>query len=71
VPDLPVAATVYSSRSVSASFHDAHFIRKVLGLAPAPEFQQWLHNTGIADTLHEPLQVNSADTALRQLVSHV
>jgi ethanolamine ammonia-lyase large subunit len=55
----------------SASFHDAHYIRKVLGLAPAPEFQRWLHNTGIADTLHEPLQVNSAETALRQLVSHV
>lgn len=55
----------------SASFHDAHYIRKVLGLAPAPEFQQWLQNTGIDDTLRQPLQVDSTRTALRQLVSHV
>ena len=26
----------------STSFHDALYVRKVLGLRPAPEFEQWL-----------------------------
>jgi ethanolamine ammonia-lyase large subunit len=26
----------------STSFHDALYIRKMLGLRPAPEFEQWL-----------------------------
>ena len=26
----------------STSFHDALYIRQVLGLRPAPEFEQWL-----------------------------
>lgn len=26
----------------STSFHDAHYLRQVLGLKPAPEFEQWL-----------------------------
>jgi len=31
----------------STSFHDALYLRKVLGLKPAPEFEQWLMNQGI------------------------
>lgn len=31
----------------STSFHDALYIRQVLGLKPAPEFEQWLMNVGI------------------------
>lgn len=31
----------------STSFHDALYVRKVLGLKPAPEFEQWLLNQGI------------------------
>jgi len=31
----------------STSFHDALYIRKVLGLRPAPEFEQWLIKQGI------------------------
>jgi len=33
----------------STSFHDALYLRKVLGLKPAPEFEQWLLNQGIFD----------------------
>jgi len=31
----------------STSFHDAIYLRKVLGLRPAPEFEQWLIKQGI------------------------
>jgi ethanolamine ammonia-lyase large subunit len=33
----------------STSFHDALYIRKILGLRPAPEFEQWLVRQGITD----------------------
>ncbi|MDO8306584.1 ethanolamine ammonia-lyase subunit EutB, partial [Herminiimonas sp.] len=31
----------------STSFHDALYVRQVLGLRAAPEFEQWLHAAGI------------------------
>lgn len=33
----------------STSFHDALYIRRVLGLRPAPEFEEWLIRQGITD----------------------
>ncbi|TDQ11538.1 ethanolamine ammonia-lyase subunit EutB [Pedobacter metabolipauper] len=33
----------------STSFHDALYVRKMLGLKPAPEFEQWLIKQGITD----------------------
>jgi ethanolamine ammonia-lyase large subunit len=33
----------------STSFHDALYLRRVLGLRPAPEFEDWLNCTGIFD----------------------
>lgn len=33
----------------STSFHDALYVRSVLGLRPAPEFEKWLLNQGITD----------------------
>lgn len=33
----------------STSFHDAHYVRQVLGLRPAPEFEAWLEQVGIVD----------------------
>ena len=33
----------------STSFHDSHYLRQVLGLRPAPEFEQWLEEMRIAD----------------------
>ncbi|WP_438480966.1 ethanolamine ammonia-lyase subunit EutB [Oleiharenicola lentus] len=32
----------------STSFHDAHYLRQVLGLKPAPEFETWLEKMQIA-----------------------
>ena len=31
----------------STSFHDALYLRRVLGLRPAPEFEDWLHRMQI------------------------
>jgi len=33
----------------STSFHDSHYLRQVLGLRPAPEFEAWLQRMGILD----------------------
>lgn len=33
----------------STSFHDALYIREVLGRRPAPEFEAWLENIGLSD----------------------
>jgi ethanolamine ammonia-lyase large subunit len=33
----------------STSFHDSHYLRQVLGLRPAPEFEEWLEAMRIAD----------------------
>ncbi len=33
----------------STSFHDSHYLRQVLGLRPAPEFEQWLDQMRIAE----------------------
>ena len=33
----------------STSFHDSHYLRQVLGLRPAPEFEVWLEKMRIAD----------------------
>ena len=39
----------------STSFHDSHYLRQVLGLKPAPEFEIWLEKMRIASAgrLHE------------------
>jgi ethanolamine ammonia-lyase large subunit len=33
----------------STSFHDALYLREVLGLRPAPEFEAWLAKLGLMD----------------------
>ena len=33
----------------STSFHDSHYLRQVLGLRPAPEFEAWLESFGVTD----------------------
>jgi ethanolamine ammonia-lyase large subunit len=33
----------------STSFHDSHYLRQVLGLRPAPEFEAWLERMRIVD----------------------
>lgn len=49
----------------STSFHDALYIRKVLGLRPAPEFEQWLRQQGIVDEVGIPLPVQSSHKLLQ------
>ncbi len=34
----------------STSFHDAQYLRRTLGLRPAPQFEQWLSDMGITDS---------------------
>jgi ethanolamine ammonia-lyase large subunit len=33
----------------STSFHDALYLRALLGLRPAPEFEAWLQRAGLLD----------------------
>jgi ethanolamine ammonia-lyase large subunit len=33
----------------SSSFHDALYLRRILGKRPAPEFAAWLEQVGLAD----------------------
>ncbi len=46
----------------TTSFHDALYARRVLGLAPAPEFCDWLERAGVSvegrmtETLPAPLR---------------
>jgi ethanolamine ammonia-lyase large subunit len=37
----------------STSFHDARYLRRVLGLKPAPEFEAWLAGEGFAQLAFE------------------
>lgn len=48
----------------STSFHDALYIRKVLGLRRAPEFEAWLQQMGIADAAGVLLPPEEAAKAL-------
>ena len=49
----------------STSFHDSHFLRQVLGLKPAPEFEQWLRNVGIMDLDNQLLPADSKHPLLQ------
>jgi ethanolamine ammonia-lyase large subunit len=48
----------------STSFHDALYIRRVLGKRPAPEFDQWLQKQGILTEKGERLPVVSSHPLL-------
>jgi ethanolamine ammonia-lyase large subunit len=49
----------------STSFHDAQYVRKLLGLRPAPEFEQWLMKQGIADSNNNLLTVGAGHLLLK------
>ncbi len=42
----------------STSFHDALFVRRILGLRPAPEFEEWLVKQGIMDEKGNQISVS-------------
>jgi ethanolamine ammonia-lyase large subunit len=41
----------------STSYHDSHYLRQILGLLPAPEFEQWLQSAGILDEKNRLQQI--------------
>ncbi|TVZ40964.1 ethanolamine ammonia-lyase heavy chain [Alteromonadaceae bacterium 2753L.S.0a.02] len=43
----------------TTSFHDALYVRELLGLKPAPEFEQWLRHMQILDSAN-PSRLNTA-----------
>jgi ethanolamine ammonia-lyase large subunit len=49
----------------STSFHDALFVRKILGLRPAPEFEQWLVKQGIMDEKGNQISVSASHSLLQ------
>ena len=51
----------------STSFHDSHFLRQVLSLKPAPEFEQWLRKVGIMDLDNQLLPADSKHPLLQSV----
>lgn len=51
----------------TTSFHDALYLRKVLGLKAAPEFEQWLKNNGIMDMQGQVQPVTRAHSMLQNM----
>jgi ethanolamine ammonia-lyase large subunit len=48
----------------STSFHDALYLRKALGLRPAPEFDSWLQRMGLDGATPETLPRLMAESML-------
>ncbi|MFY7890111.1 MAG: ethanolamine ammonia-lyase subunit EutB [Spirosomataceae bacterium] len=48
----------------STSFHDAHYLRKVLQKRPAPEFEAWLIQQGITNELGHRLPIQQSHRLL-------
>ncbi|TLG05331.1 ethanolamine ammonia-lyase subunit EutB [Nocardia cyriacigeorgica] len=53
----------------SLSFHDALYVRQVLGLRAAPEFETWLRGLGMADESGRILPVDAAASPLLALAA--
>jgi ethanolamine ammonia-lyase large subunit len=51
----------------STSFHDSHYIRQVLNLKPAPEFEQWLRNMNLMDDRQKLLQITPRHRMLQAM----
>jgi ethanolamine ammonia-lyase large subunit len=54
----------------STSFHDALYVREVLGLRPAPEFEAWLAKVGLLDDGGRVLETRSAQRLLLEQLAH-
>jgi ethanolamine ammonia-lyase large subunit len=48
----------------STSFHDSHYLRQVLGLRPAPEFEDWLQRMRIVDDRRQLLPQSAGQSLL-------
>lgn len=51
----------------STSFHDALFIRELLGLKPAPEFESWLFKQGLTNDQGKLISSNSNHPLLKYI----
>lgn len=51
----------------TTSFHDALYLRKVLGLRPAPEFEQWLKTMNIMDAQGQIQPVSKTHSMLQNM----
>ncbi len=51
----------------STSFHDALYLRELLGLQRAPEFEQWLHKMNITDAAGRVKPVASGHPLIEQM----
>ena len=51
----------------TTSFHDALYLRTVLGLKPAPEFEAWLRTMNIMNSAGEIKPVNASQPLLQNL----
>jgi ethanolamine ammonia-lyase large subunit len=52
----------------STSFHDALYVRSVLGLRPAPEFEDWLERMGLLDDERRVRELEAQSPELTRLV---
>ncbi len=55
----------------STSFHDALYIRRALGLRPAPEFERWLLDMGIGEAIDVDRQALEAVTGTQRLLEYL
>jgi ethanolamine ammonia-lyase large subunit len=55
----------------STSFHDALYVRKLLGLRPAPEFEAWLQKMGFFSSDFDPIPLEAGKLPLEMEVPHV
>ena len=55
----------------STSFHDALYLRRILNLRPAPEFETWLAKIGLSDGDGRILPYDHAQSAQRLLMEHL
>jgi len=55
----------------STSFHDALYLREVLGLRPAPEFEEWLQAMGVMDRGHRLLPARREQLRLAEALARV
>lgn len=55
----------------STSFHDALYIREVLQLKPAPEFEAWLREMDLENDAGAMRNVENASAALQLIEKYV
>jgi ethanolamine ammonia-lyase large subunit len=55
----------------STSFHDALYVREVLGLKPAPEFEAWLEGVGLLGADGRIAELGQSREAQRRLLEHL